>query len=334
MPNFDGGHYFLTALIPIRKDPVGDPRAATWITSHVHCLREKLASLPTALQTPATEGIGLNSPFARDPRTHFARLVVVDEVAFNGRRRRDAVVTALKGPLGGLLGRRLDGADPTQPDPVDHLPHPWLLFVCDFDAARGDDAELQSYLRGLWEVMGDTWRDLLQHCHCRGELKTAEDFVRLVKACQIETTMPFNDYYVPFPVLKGMSLLPVLIALAVPALMLVVGMIGGLVAAWTGGSGATFWWAALAGLVLLPLAGIWSYRRVVAEGQKPLPTGHRTDLISVTKALYLQQHFTRFAIAQQGASPDALHAAFGAFLATHRPDDPRAPTQPRGVVRA
>ena len=334
MPNFDRGHYFLTALIPMRNDPAQDPLASERVTSHVHCLREKLARLPTALQTPATEGTGLNSPFARDPRTHFARLVVLDDVAFNGRDRRDAVVTALKGPLGGLLGRQLPGANPVIADPVDHMPHPWLVFVCDFDAASGEATELESYLRGLWEAMGGTWADLLQHCQCRGEVKTAEDFIRLVKACQVETTMPFNDYYVPFPALTGMSLTPVLAALGIPALALVVGVLGGLVAAWTGGRGAMFWWAALAGLVLLPLAALWSYRRVVAEGQKPLPTGARTDLISVMKALYLQHHVTRFAIAQQGAPPEALHAAFGAFLAAHRPDDPRAPTQARGTVRS
>ena len=43
----------------------------------------------TALQTPATEHIGLNSPFARDGRTHFARFAVIDDAAYNGRDQRD-----------------------------------------------------------------------------------------------------------------------------------------------------------------------------------------------------------------------------------------------------
>lgn len=329
MPNFDGGHYFLTALIPIRNDPAQDPATSSRVTSHVHCLREKLACLPTALQTPATQETGLNSPFARDRRTHFARLVVLDDVAFNGRVRRDAVVTALSG----LRGPRRPASDPTMPDPVDHLPNPWLIFVCDFDAASGETQELESYLRGLWAEMGDTWASLLQHCHCRSHVTTADEFVRLVMDCQVETTMPFNDYYVPFPALQAMSLTPVVAALAIPAAALLLGLLGGLVTAWTGMRGGMFWWLALAGLVLLPLAGLWAYRRVVAAGQAPLPTGARTDLPSVMKALYLKRHFTRLAIAQQGAAPEALHAAFGDFLRTHRPEDVRAPTQRRGTIR-
>jgi hypothetical protein len=67
MPNFDGGHYFLTALIPIRTDPVEDPRAAEWVTSHAHALRETLATMPTALQSWATEGTGLNAPSRATP---------------------------------------------------------------------------------------------------------------------------------------------------------------------------------------------------------------------------------------------------------------------------
>jgi hypothetical protein len=334
MPNFDGGHYFLTTLIPLRTDPTQDPRSTEWITSHTHCLREKLATMPTALQTWATEGTGINSPFARDPRTHFARLFLVDDVAFNGRDRRDAVVTAIKGPLGSALGRRLPGADPTQPDPVDHLPHPFLVFVCDFDAATGDLGELQSYLRGLWSAMEAEWRDILMHCQGWERGMGADDFVRILLRCQVETTMPFNDYYVPFPALPSLPLLPVLAPLIVAAVLLVVGLLGGLLNAWFGWFGAGLWWMALLGAIGLPLAGVHAYRTVVAKAQAPLPTGNRTTLTDVTKGLYLQQHFTRFAIAQQGATPEALHAAFGEFLKTHRPEDPLSPTQARGTVRS
>jgi hypothetical protein len=111
-------------------------------------------------------------------------------------------------------------------------------------------------------------------------------------------------------------------------------VIGGLIAAWTGGRAGWLWWLALIGLIGVPLAGLYAYRRVVGAGQAPFPTGARADLTSVTKALYLQQAFTRFAIAQQGAAPAALHAAFEEFLRIHRPDDPNAPTQPRGEVRS
>lgn len=334
MPNFDGGHYFLTALIPVRTDPAQDPRGAEWVTSHTHCLREKLASLPTALQTWATEGTGINSPFARDSRTHFARLVVVDDVAFNGRDQRDPIVTALKGPLGQLLGRRLPGSDPLVGDPADHLPCPYMIFVCDFDAASGAPAELDLYLRGLWTVMEPEWRDILMHCHGFDPAQGADGFIHLIRRCQVETTMPFNDYYEPFPALQSMNVLPVVAPLVVALLLLVLGTLGGLLAAWFGGHGRMWWLAALIGLIGTPLAAIYAVRAVTAAAQAPLPTGARSDLVSVTKALYLQQAFTRFAIAQQGRDPAALHAAFGAFLQTHKPDDPAAPTQARGTVRS
>jgi hypothetical protein len=257
---------------------------------------------------------------------------VMDDVAYNGRVHRDAVVTAIKGPLGGLLKKRLAGSDPTQADPVDHLPCPFLVFVCDFDAAGGDAGELEAYLRGLWSAMEQEWRDILIHCYGWEREMGADDFVRLILRCQVETTMPFNDYYVPFPALPSMPILPVVAPLAVAALLLVAGLLGGLLNAWFGWFGRGIWWAALLGLVGLPFAAIYAYRAVVTAAQAPLPTGNRTKLTDVTKALYLQQHFTRFAIAQQGATPVALHAAFGEFLRTHRPEDPLSPTQARGTV--
>ena len=42
----------------------------------------------------------------------------------------------------------------------------------------------------------------------------------------------------------------------------------------------------------------------------------------------------RFAIAQQGAAPADLHAAFGTFLDQVKPADLDQPTQPAGVLHA
>jgi len=181
-------------------------------------------------------------------------------------------------------------------------------------------------------VMDDTWRDLLMHCHGYDPVAGADGFVRLVKACQVETTMPLNDYYAPMPALRSASLIGAVAPLLVTLVLLIAGLLGGLFTAWFGGHGRWWWLAALIGLIALPLTAIFAVRRITAAGQAPLPTGHRTDLISVTKALHLQQAFTRFAIAQQGAAPEALHGAFGDFLRQHRPDDPLAPTQARGTV--
>jgi hypothetical protein len=329
MPNLDGGHYFLTALIPIRTDPVADPRSTQWVTSHVHCLREALAAMPTALQSSATEAIGLNSPFARERHTHFARLFVVDDVAYNGRLHRDAIGAAVKGLLGSVLGKRIFGADPTQAEKVDHLTAPYLFLVCEFDSADGSAKTLDAYLQNLFKVMEEEWRALLQHCHGYERVKDAAGFASLIAACQVETTMPFNDYYVPFPALKGRNLGPI----AAPAAIALLSLLVGGAMRWIDG-GALWGWLLIIGLIGTPAAIFFAYRVIVSAAQAPLPTGHRTDLVSVMKALYLQQHFIRFAVAQQGADAAKLHKAFDTFLKTHRPDDAEAPTQPRGTVRS
>ena len=80
MPTFDGGHYFLTALVPIRTDDVDDGLA---VTSPVHALRKRLDMLPTAAATPIHR-VG-QCPFTRNTLNHFARLVIIDDVAYNGR---------------------------------------------------------------------------------------------------------------------------------------------------------------------------------------------------------------------------------------------------------
>ncbi|PZW48284.1 hypothetical protein C8P66_10531 [Humitalea rosea] len=316
MPNFDGGHYFLTVLVPVREELVADPRVAGIVTSHVEALRQVLVALPTALQTPATEQIGLNSPFARDRRTHFARFTVIDDVAFNGRGQRDPIKVALLGPK------------PWQTDPVDALPCAYLLFVADFDAASGDVAELDSYLTGLWAVMAPELREILIHCRGHDRLTDAAGVCRLIRDCQVETTMPFNDYWSTAPSLPTLDIKSLLIPVAVAAVVLLLGIV---VALFGGRAGI---WLLVAGLVGLVLTVFLAWRRVVAAGMAPFPTAPRSDLPSVLKALYLQQQFIRFAIRMQGAEPAALHAGFGDFLRQHRPEDVAAPSQHAGTVRS
>lgn len=372
MPNFDGGHYFLTALIPVRLDAAEEPSSAEWVTSHLHRLREVLASMPTALQSPATEAIGVNSPFARCPRTHFARLFVVDDVAFNGRRRRDPIRVALFGP------------QPTEIDPFDKLDGAWLLFVTDFDAADGSDATLDRHLQEQFAVMPEEWRAILAHCEGTAGTLDATAFSRLIRDCQVETTMPFNDYYwegpPPIPTMPlapfvnaaiggaaalGLGLLAGLASASFWLWLLLVagaafaawralgttrlrgllrnralalGTVGGLVATALAGSLVPhpgFWlWLAVIGVAALGITLLIAYRRIVAWGQKAFPTARRSDLPGVMKALYLQQQAARFAVRAQGMDAAALHAAFGEFLAAHQPADTAAPTQPRGTVRS
>src|SRR5262249_2178384 len=90
MPTFDGGHCFLTILLPINSADVVASNGLRF--SHVQMVRNSLSVMPTAHQSPATDHAPCNSPFARCTRTHFARLVVLDDVIFNGRMPKNTLI--------------------------------------------------------------------------------------------------------------------------------------------------------------------------------------------------------------------------------------------------
>jgi hypothetical protein len=197
MPNFDGGHYFLTTLLPIGgSDADPGPNVGPGPDAHdpagpspAHRVREALSVLPKARQTRSSlktrRDDGPNSPFARSLRTHFARFVVIDDVIFNGRESMNALRVAAD----------RERLNPTIHGPSDQLSCPYLLFSADFDAASGDLSELRSYLAELWAVMEPELRSVLRHCRGFGQVRDASGFADYVIRGQIETTMPFNDYW-------------------------------------------------------------------------------------------------------------------------------------------
>jgi hypothetical protein len=336
--------------------------------------------------------------------------VVIDDVIFNGRESVNALQVAAD----------RDRLNPTVHGPCDQLSCPYLLFVADFDARSGDDSELRSYLAELWDVMELELRSVLRYCRGFAEVRNADGFASYLTRGQLETTMPFNDYWadgapflpkppdpgsmpepVPFPWISlakvgatvaaaflvfagtaalfgaqtwraavvnglfgllapGVAMLvlsgPLLdrigvklsirqwIVLAVGIVLFaflylafeasaaidrtfqgLLGIANGLVAV-----------AAAIGVLGLALvaAVVLARSTLVRRSTVPFPAAPDSDLPSVLKALYLQQRFQEFAIAEQGTSDAALHAAFGRFLAKHRPDDLGWPTQEAGVVRS
>ncbi len=317
MPTFDGGHYFLTVLAPIRTGDLVHLGDDTY-RSHAQMLRDTLACLPTARQAPPTLDSPLNSPFARSRRTHLCRFVVIDDVVYNGRNPTDAILGSVK------------GVDLLEHQPVDRLNAPYLLFAADFDAASGADSELRSFLTELWSTMETELRAVFEHCVGFDRVNSAQAFGDYIKRCQVETTMPFNDYWTsPLPVtdldLKPL-LAPALIGAAVTLIALVL---------WILGIGGWPWsWITLAGVAATAVSLWVAYRRIMNRGGQPFPTAPNSDLRSILKALYLQQRFVDFAIANQGAEPAALQAAFGRFLEEHKPGDLDAPTQEPGVIRS
>lgn len=314
MPNFDGGHYFLTVLAPIKADPViTDDNQRR---SRPDVLREFLACLPTAEQIEGSDPSRPKSPFARNNKTHLARFVVINDVVYNGRKPSDAI-----------LGRLGAGGNPIIPEEVDRLNRQYLLFAADLDTAGGDDKDLDAYLATLWNSMEKELRAIFGHCERFDEdVKDAGSFAAYIRKCQLVTTMPFNDYWAnglkaknpPYASSLGTALVSVL------ALAVVIGIVLHLIA----GS----WLLSIIGGIVL--AAVLAYAFVMYKGGKPFPMAPDSDLRSVLKALYLKQHFTDFAIANQGASDADLHKNFATFLQDRKPKDLDSPTQDPGVIRA
>lgn len=330
MPTYDGGHYFLTVVVPVKTKPVNDDQA---VTSPVHALRKRLSVLPTAAETPACGGG--QSPFARNTRTHFARLLIIDDVAYVGRLGRNVLA-------GSVAGDNLVVAQPQ-----DHLKCPFLVFVADFDAKSGAAAERDSYLAELWSTMGGELRDIFGFCEgFDAKVTDAASFAAYIAACQLETTMSFNDYYIDPLNLPAWPSKWYLGAIIGAAGVTALGLIGTL--ALTVVQFFTQVWQAelhfaialmFLGALALGIAILTAYVTIMAAGAKPFPAAPDSDLPTVLKSLHLQRAFTRFAIDDQmqavGAdapSAQKLYDDFAAFVAANKPHDLQAPTQAPGVI--
>jgi hypothetical protein len=327
MPSLDGGHYFFTALLPI--DNHGVVEHGDFKSSPVHMVRDALEALPTALQTAEAEKIGIQSPFARSLRTHFVRLFVIDAPAYNGRDNP------------GTLGSAFSGVDLLQAQPVDQLACPYLVFVADFDPAADDASEPRSWLEELWSVARAELRTVFEYCYQFDPDGNGAAFADFAIKGQVETTMPFNDYWIVSPPIPSLKTKDLILPLAGAGLLAAALAIGTAVAVavhqhWSGFAalGLGLFLLIVLGAALVGL-GLWYDVNLINRlGAQPFPTAPNSTLRDVLKALYLQQAFTRFAIATQGKRPGELHAAFVAFVAATRPSDLDGPTQPPGVVRS
>jgi hypothetical protein len=321
MPTFDGGHYFLTVVIPIRTTPVKDGLA---VTSPVHALRKRLSLMPTAAETLARGGG--QSPFARNKRNHFARFVIIDDVAYSGRTGRNT--------LWGLVR----GGDLAVAQPQDHLKCPFLVFVVDFDAKSGADAERDSYLVELWNTMGQDLREIFIFCEgFKLKVTDAASFAAFIASCQLETTMSFNDYYADTPTLPAWPEKIFLCAVVASLLVLGLGLLGFMpsLQSWLPYPFVLM----IVGAVALVAVILAAYASIMAAGGKPFPSAPDSDLPSVLKALHLRRTFTRFTIDSQmqaagtdAASAQKLYDNFAAFIAANKPNDIGAPTQAPGVI--
>ena len=286
------------------------------ITTHSHILRQELANLPTAQQSQVTIETGLVSPFARCHRTHFLRLVVIDQPMFNGRDPSNPLVSAVT------------GKNPLVHQPFDVLSRPWLMLAADFDLRNDEpDKGRRSWAEGLWTHSEAEMRAIFSHCHGFEAVGSAGSFADYLARCQIDTTMSFNDYWPGRPPLKSLSVK----RLAASGLALAAGIAALL---WLIISPASMVWLLLFAAVGLAAGIAAVLARLWTVGEKSFPAAPDSDLKSVLKSLHVQQKFGFFAEAVQGMDDAALHLSFAKFLADTRPADIESPTQAPGVIRS
>ncbi len=332
MPNYDAGHYFLTMLAPVRIDLSSTGRRY----SHRQTLLDTLARMPNSEVGVTTRDVRDSSPFTRNTMTHLARFVLIDAPPYNGRESSDTLI------------ERVQGVSLTTPQQADGFATPYLLFAADFDAVDGSDTALRRFTDTLWSTMQAELTQVFGQCYGFEAVRDADGFFAYVKACQVETTMPFNDYWRPADLAKMPADLalplgalgvvskyktPILLALGLWVVCFVLGTVLGH-GAWRDAAAFVGRWGLLVVLLVLAGLGAWLYSlysAFKAKGQQSFPRG--AQLPDVLKSLYLQQRFLDFVIANQGAEPAALHAAFGRFAAEHAPGDEAAPTQKPGVIR-
>lgn len=328
MPDLDTGHIFLTTLAPIKTESNGTQ------TSYEQRARMTLAKMPTACQSPATADIKINSPFARNTRNHLARMFVLSDVVYNGRTGMNPILGTIK------------GVNPTDPQKVDKLNAPYLVFTADIDAITEDGQPLPTnltaaqqkevraaYARKLWDTMGLEIQDIYNNCVGFEHVDTADQFADYLEKCHVETTMPFHDYYLELPKFHLLPTKPLLAAVLIPAAVAIIALLlrifGWLDMPLLGWN--TLWTFLIFAALTVGIA-IWAIKYATKNGEKPLAPGKYDDLPSVLKALYIQQNFSNFVVDNQGASAEDLHKDFGAFLKAHKPSDKLAPTQPPGVI--
>lgn len=152
MPNQNGSVYGLTILSPI----IDDEKAAP---SHDLQIRKYLATLPT----------GEDSPFAKAPGTHLARLVVMDDVVYVG-----------------------------MPSCEEHLNSKYLIFESNLDASA--DGGIDAYLADLAQNIPEHLDAIWSHCVGYPGASNPRAFIDYMKSCQLTTTFFFaavNDKSVP-----------------------------------------------------------------------------------------------------------------------------------------
>ena len=106
-----------------------------------------------------------NSPMTRVPQTYLCRYFVLDDV----------YTESLSG----------SNALPNE----DHLKSKYLVFSSNFHG--GPTGDVDSYLRGMWDGIGDYVRQIWNYCYGFEQVNDAASFASYIKKCQLTASLFF-----------------------------------------------------------------------------------------------------------------------------------------------
>ena len=167
--NSSGNAYALTILSPIKEGYTQDEIA------YAELIKDRLQDW----------NFEQNSPMAKVPHTYLCRFFVLDDV----------YVQSLPG--GGALDTKSDFL-PLVPDKIrrnvlpkeDHLKSRYLVFSSNFYA--GPNADLDGYLRGMWNSIQDRIKEIWSYCYGFDQVHDADTFIAYMKKCQLPAALYFN----------------------------------------------------------------------------------------------------------------------------------------------
>lgn len=343
MPSFDAGYYQFTALLPLlpADADVSIWRWNNWSKTPLASLRELLASFRSvdvpilAEEGDCLAGAARAVPFSMNHRTHFARMVVVEDVAYNGLQHGDTLLGLSRILLSTLL-------PPINQESPDHLPIAYLLIAIDFDSSDGFRSSVEAYFNELWLHMEQEWTLILRHCREfeSNQYWARESFVRLLMRYEIESTFGFTNYNwmarnarrwrhdrcdrlslrsrdqsLDQQGLLVLGILSPLFACVIPV------MIGISIALLAFRSPAFL----VLGLLIVPSMLCWHL--FLRSANRPWPREPKTDLKSILKSLYLQHKFLDFLLNLQSPQNNAsLRRQFRSFLAEINHHDTEFPS--------
>ncbi len=166
--NISGNAYALTILSPIKNSFTDDE------VSYADTVRDRLQSWNSEP----------NSPMALVPQTYLCRYFVLDDVYTESLPGASAIDTLID-----LLPFVPDSLRRCYWPKEDHLNSSYLVFSCNFHC--GPNADLDGYLRNMWNTISDKIKEVWGFCHGFDGVDNADKFIDYMKKCQFEATLFF-----------------------------------------------------------------------------------------------------------------------------------------------